>query len=522
MYPPLLSARALRVWAALATVIVLLAASSCASLSNSGGYSAWKLTDPPQNSPYQMPLQPRRMQAHEVQRFVQPPPQWYLPGQRPQWPPQPPRPPQTLPGLRPPQSAAPSPAQPQRSDRPPATESSPLETEQKIRQRLDAPAPGAGPNLFPQSPGSTPDRTPLHLDLKAPSTAQQGDLLTFEIALANPGAGGVEDVTVDCEFTSGLSFPGSTETRVRQPLGSLAAGATRTLPLQLEVVGVDEQCVTVTLTAADREPVTQRACVTCTAAAVELQIVGPTERRVGQRAEFIMTVVNRGDEDLPQMQVTLEHSDALVTREASAGVRRSGAGVHWDLGTLLARERVQIQVELECLHEATDARLTFGWTSAISTGQRPAALRILGRTSPLTLSLGDSVDPVSVGEAFQYRIELANAGAATISDAVLDLEIPDAFEVSEVRLIDGSGTRPLLPDRTGPRMSIANLPPLEPQSNLSLILAGRAIREGRLDLTATLRSTAAAESVQISEPTVVNPPVTQPSAAATDPRRGPR
>ena len=99
------------------------------------------------------------------------------------------------------------------------------------------------------SRGGEADTVPLTLAVDAPSTASLGEPIAYSITFANRGATPLQDVALECEFAAGLEFPGSPEGKVRRPLGTLAAGATQTIALSLTPRSAGQHCALFRLSA---------------------------------------------------------------------------------------------------------------------------------------------------------------------------------------------------------------------------------------------------------------------------------
>ena len=141
--------------------------------------------------------------------------------------------------------------------------------------------------------------------------------------------------------------------RVRAALGASFAGETRELTIALLPLRSGQ------LSADFQVPSQSHALQRVAAGAevdprvVELALAGPRRRSPGQRAEFLLTVRNTSSQDLPEARVDVEFDPAtLAVREASIGSESGTGSLAWPLGALLKGERVQIQIEYECLAES--------------------------------------------------------------------------------------------------------------------------------------------------------------------------
>ena len=117
------------------------------------------------------------------------------------------------------------------------------------------------------------------------------------------------------------------------------------------------QCARFIVTEGGRRVAHREVCVQGRSPEVDVTIEGPEEFAVGEPAEYVVIIVNRSGRDLPDVSVTLVYDPALSLRAASTGAQRSDGRVQWDLETLQAEERVQIETAFECLSEQPAARI---------------------------------------------------------------------------------------------------------------------------------------------------------------------
>jgi uncharacterized repeat protein (TIGR01451 family) len=310
--------------------LALACAAGCSGFRNGGGWTAWRLSDPPQLSPYSRPLgggvpaeSARPLSPAESSSPQTPPPETTSP------------------------QSAPA------TTTPSAT---PGDEGQTIRQRLEAPPPAGSIPEGPKLGGiETLDWT---LQVSAPESATTGELVSFQIQVTNHGAAAATDVVLECEFDAGLAFPGRTERQIRQPLDRVAAGEKRSVALSLELRETGRQCARFSITQGGKRMAQREACVEARSPAIDVSISGPDESSVGGRAEYVVTIVNRSSRDVAGVSATLVHDSSLALRAASTGAQRGENQVQWDLETLHAGERVQIETEFECLSEQAAAKVT--------------------------------------------------------------------------------------------------------------------------------------------------------------------
>jgi hypothetical protein len=442
-------------------LVGLAGVAGCATINPNRGYTTWRYVEPPQRS-------------------IEPPAA--APTSKPSPPPQ-----------------TPTPTYESQTSRPPTADEA-TAPEVTIRQKLDAPAPSLGSGT--DNAAATQDL--LTLSATGPAGRQVGEPIEFSITIGNRGGAGLKNVVLECDFGAGLEFPGRREKQVRRPLGTLAGGATQTFSLALTPLSDGQQCAVFKLSADGESPVTREVWVRVEASPVELTIIGPEWREVGQRAEFVLTVHNRSGRALSDARVQVRHDAALAAREASAGVERTDGLLTWNLGTLQKDERIQIQMEFECLKPEPRACPSVRITTADTATSREACVEVRAAGAGLTLSLADSVDPVAVGEKTVQQLIATNRGTTPITDWSIELTLSDAVALETVQV-----TKPLLSaveqqQTAGGTVLLPKLPSLAAGETLQIDLVLQALHEGRVDVRAA--ASTGATTVSTVEPTLINPP----------------
>ena len=470
---------------------MLLMVVGCASGPN-GQLTAWRLTDPPQLSPFARPLT-APIPAHQPHGVGRPAEQPATPQDNQLSPP-------TTVRQKPTDSSTPEP-EPQERDDSPALRA-PLPSEEALK------TPYADPKLA-DKPVS-----PLRLTVFAPASAVQGDEVTFQITVQNDDSTTIEDVIIVCRLQDGLDFFEFPERASQNRLGNLDAQQERTLDLKLKCTGVGQLCVTFEATATGIETVTESVCVECTSPAASsgtpplpsepLELTGPSERTIGSRAEFVLTLRNLTGVEQPNMHVVLQHEGVLEAREASAGAVRRPGRLEWDLGMLRIDERVQIQVEFECLSLTDETCVTATVTGRdLDLGPVEACLRTTPQQE-VDLDIVDGQDPVTMGEKVTYVIHVTNAGLQRLSNTSVQL-LADGLQPVGLMVDDQPVPKGVLFDRSTGLITIPLSEHLSPDASRTISLQALATRPGAGSLRAMITQDGTSLSVMSAEPTVINP-----------------
>jgi uncharacterized repeat protein (TIGR01451 family) len=226
------------------------------------------------------------------------------------------------------------------------------------------PSAGPAPSL-PSGPASEVDpyrppagetqagRPQLQLDLRrsGPERVGIGEYARFEVSLTNTGNATARGIVISAKFDRGLQHPEDklNEFAVKYDrVRELPPGETTSVPLTYQVVAGGTQCHTVTVTAQDAEPVTQRACVSAVAPALEFSITGHRSRVVGEQAKFNVVVKNVGDARASNIEIVLRCDAALVPVDDPSFQKLPDGGLLLKIDDLVAPERRVIPLTARC------------------------------------------------------------------------------------------------------------------------------------------------------------------------------
>jgi hypothetical protein len=281
--------------------------------------------------------------------------------------------------------------------------------------------------------------TTLGLEVKAPGQNQVGEVSVFEVTIQNKGDQPAKNVMIESRFEEGFTFPGSTDRQVNQTLGTLAAGESRDLKLSLRSDKPGYHCVEFALLATGTKAITKKVCVEYRDSDLSLEVNGPVKRMVGGNAEWNLTITSRDFLPASGAEVVLDYdSTYLKPLGGSEGATQELGKITWPLGTLEVAERVELQVEFECLMPVDSTCLAF----QVSADGQPqekqeSCLAIDRRTGALEVDLQDTVEPIKTGEELDYVITVTNRELGSVHDVQVTATLPAMFRASSTEVREG-------------------------------------------------------------------------------------
>ena len=360
-----------------------------------------------------------------------------------------------------------------------------------------------GPSLWPPQQKKP---AKLELQVKVPRQQQLGSETTFVLTVKNVGDEPAFDVIVECEFDEALTFPGRKESRVKRSLGQLPAHDSAEVRLTLVSQSVGTHASRFTVTTRGEEAVWKSVFVKYVERKLDVEILGPSNRSVGTRAEFTVKVVNNGTQLLENMQTVITYDTAMDPREATEGVARTPGRMHWELGRLAPGEGLQLQVEFECTAAAERACVVV----RVSTNQIPeerveACLKITPVREALDVQVRDDADLLRVGEETEYVIVVRNRGFRPARGIQVSALVPSNLQIISSTVPSRTRAARLYWEAQKHRVNFSPIDYLPRDGMLTYRIRARATRSGDGKLQARVTHSGRRKPLKFDEPTTVNP-----------------
>lgn len=324
----------------------------------------------------------------------------------------------------------------------------------------------------------------LDVTMTGPGTAVVGSPVAFQITVTNTGNGPASNVVLVDQFDEGLEHA-SGANPLQLEVGTLAAGESRTFPINLTPRRPGVLVNRVTATADGGLRASAQAAVTATQARLLVTKTGPAFKYARSQVEFNIAITNPGEVPLSNVLVRDQLPPELSFVQASQGGRlASGNEVLWTLGTLQPGEtqRLQITARAETVTPRTVNAVIVTADPGISE-RAEAVLEIRGAPA-LRVEAMDTRDPIEVGQTTTYEISVTNTGTLAANGVTITATAP-----AQMRIVSGVGPGNLQPRIEGNRIVFPAVDGVQPGQSLlySIVAEGLSVGDARFRIE--MRST---------------------------------
>jgi uncharacterized repeat protein (TIGR01451 family) len=345
----------------------------------------------------------------------------------------------------------------------------------------------------------------LRVQMSGPEKATVGERAQFKIEVTNLGQETLANVTVTDRFDPGLEHSERQVSPIVRMLGDLAPGDTRRFAVTFIVRQPGRHCHALEAASEDGQRASARACLDAAVApaVVELDFgkTGPAQRRVGEIAEYIITIANTGTSPLTNVRITDQHAATLEPKFASRGFQRAVGELAWTIERLTPGDKQTLQVNCLCLNPDPAARNRVTLTAdqdvtrsaeavtEILAGEAeppPAAPDDAGVAEPgdverpadghLKVSVAETDNPIRVGEKTTYIIVVENDRDVSDKNLALTIRIPEGVRYERWL---SSFPVDIRPSDGGRVIEVPSIAEVRPGEKLTFRLEVEAVSPGR-------------------------------------------
>jgi uncharacterized repeat protein (TIGR01451 family) len=340
-------------------------------------------------------------------------------------------------------------------------------------------------------------RPALKVSVEGPAVGAVGGSIAYRIIVSNPGTGPATGVVLDAKFDDGLEHE-SRKNPVETPVGTLAPGESRTVPLALVARQAGMLTNVVTARADGGLSDVGRQTVTVKRAAVSLRNTGPAWRYVGRSAEWSIEVANSGEVPLANIVVSDALPPELAFQSASDGGTARGNQVTWTVGALDAGAKRTLTVTTACQALAPRVVAVARVTAEPGIDTKAEGVLEIRGLPAVRMKVADRDDPVDVGKQTGYRIEVTNQGSLPAGDVQVVAVVPD-----EMRVLNAKG--PAAAKVDGQRVIFPAVASLAPGQTLIYTVEVQALKAGTVYFRAELTTSTLTKPLVEEESTSVLP-----------------
>ncbi len=253
----------------------------------------------------------------------------------------------------------------------------------------------------------------LEIQLAGPEEVQFAKPQLYRLMLSNPGTGAAENIVIE------LTPPGATPSAaITHKLGDLAAGATKSVEIELTARDAGQLAMHATATAAGGLKASAEKALFCRRAELVVDWRGPQQKYAGSSASYFFRVRNPGTAIAEQVDFRVELPSGFEFTSASEGQSYDAATgtITWKVGSLRPGDDHYMELQ-GVVRQAGNCNLKIAATTAdgITTASTNAATDVIA-VADLKLDVLDPKGPIAVGEEAVYEIRVRNRGANAASD----------------------------------------------------------------------------------------------------------
>ncbi|MFV2067814.1 MAG: hypothetical protein ACC645_12640 [Pirellulales bacterium] len=363
---------------------------------------------------------------------------------------------------------------------------------------------------------------------EAPTEANVGDLIRYSVEVRNVGTIHLTDVVVRDRFDPGLEHRYGQASPIVRSLGDLEPGAISVMDVSFYARMPGRLCHSLDVSSAEGQSGVARACVDVKQPHmdVQLELLGPQQGHVGERADFTLRAKNTGDAPLTGVTIAFYAEPALIPRNATDGHKYQEGGITWTLDSLNKNQTVTLVVQCECLRvdDQAEVRMTFDSDQKI-TRDSATAMEILPAVAPperkrqpdpgptvpnappstsgrLTVNIADTHENIHVGETTTYLVVIKNDRAVSDRNVKITFFLLEGLEYVD---FDASGLdieKRVSPD--GRTIALKSIKEMRPNETLPPFrVLAKATKSGTARFRIEVSSWRSPESVLQEEDTTV-------------------
>ncbi len=326
-----------------------------------------------------------------------------------------------------------------------------------------------------------------------PEEVCPGDPVHYTITVTNKGSCAAEEVVVTDEVPDGLEHSSGLRTLTFK-LGTLEPCQTKTINVCFTACKRGQICNEISVTACNANPVHCRWCTDVTICDCEVVKVGPKERKIGEAADYEITVTNPGDKTLTGVIVTDCTPSATSIVEAKGAII-NGNKATWKFDELAPGDSKKMGISLTtCTPGYYVNRVSVDncqrCCCSAETGTRWKGSAALG------VCFTDTEDLICVGEYTTYKVQVHNQGSEDDTNLRVVVRFPD-----NVVPVHASGDAK--GSISGNTVTFGPVKALRPRENMEFVIKAQSKSKGEARIRAEISSDTVHSPIIQEESTMV-------------------
>ena len=320
------------------------------------------------------------------------------------------------------------------------------------------------------------------------------DPVHYTISVTNSGSCPAEDVVVVDNVPDGLEHS-SGQRRLTWELGTIAAGETKCINVCFTATKRGQVCNTVNVTSCNAHPTSCQFCTNVVLCQGTIEKTGPKERKIGESADYSITVTNTGDTTLTGVVVCDQAPSATSIVEAPGAVVNGNQAV-WRFDELRPGAKENLDITL-----TTCTPGYFVNRVSVDNCQRCRDCAEWGTrwrgTPALNGCFADTKDPICVGDFNTYTLRVTNQGSEEDTNLRVVLHFP-----SELVPVTTHGDTPAT--ISGQTVTFDPVPIAGSRESLNFRVDAQAKDRGDARIKAEISSDSIKSPITLEESTIIN------------------
>lgn len=327
-----------------------------------------------------------------------------------------------------------------------------------------------------------------------PEEVCPGDPVHYSITVTNRGSCAAEDVVVTDIVPDGLEHSSGLKTLTFK-LGTLEPCQTKKVNVCFTAVKRGRVCNVVNVTACNAHPTSCQFCTDICKECIELVKTGPKERRIGETADYEITVTNPGDKSLTQV-ILCDQAPSSTSIVEARGATINGNQAVWKFDELKPGEKQTVVLTLTTCTPGYFVNRVSADNCQRCYATAEAGTRWRG-TPALNACFSDVEDPICIGQNTIYILRVTNQGSEEDSNVRVVVRFP-----KEIVPVAASGET--AGTISGQTVTFTPMEILGPRQTIEYRVDARARDRGDARIKAEISSDTIRTPIVQEESTIVN------------------